>query len=66
MKFKFLCLVLAVVTMLAVLTSCSGGGKGVEDIANAATRETQTLVVYLMSEIEISEHRGSYQQNNKV
>lgn len=59
MKFKFLCLVLAVVTMLAVLTSCSGGGKGVEDIANAATRETQTLVVYLMSEIEISEQTAS-------
>ena len=55
MKSKFLCLVLAVMMMLAVLTSCSGGGKGVEDIANAAVRETQTLVVYLISEIEIPE-----------
>lgn len=59
MKFKFLCLVLAVMMMLATLTSCSGGGKGLEDIANAAVRQTQTLVVYLMSEIEISEQTAS-------
>ena len=59
MKIKFLCLVLAVMMMLAVLTSCSSGGKGLEDIANAAVRETQTLVVYLMSDIEISEQTAS-------
>ena len=55
MKFKFLCLALAVMMMLAVLTGCSGGGNDVEDIASEAKRETQTLVVYLMSEIEISD-----------
>ena len=55
MKFKFLCLALAVMMMLAVLTGCSGGGSDVEDIASEAKRETQTLVVYLISEIEISE-----------
>ena len=55
MKLKFLCLALAVMMMLAVLTGCSGGTTNVEDIASEAKRETQTLVVYLISEIEISE-----------
>ena len=59
MKFKFLCLVLAVMMMLAVLTSCSGSEKSVEDIASEAKRATQTLVVYLMSEKEISEQVAS-------
>ena len=55
MKFKFLCLALAVMMMLAVLTGCAGNNTGVEDIANEAKRETQTLVVYLISETEVSE-----------
>lgn len=59
MKTKFLCLVLGVIMMLAVLTGCSDGEKNLDDIANEAVRETQTLVVYLMSEKEVSEQTAA-------
>ena len=55
MKTKFLCLLLGIMMMLAVLTGCSDDGTSLDDIANETVRETQTLVVYLMSETEVSE-----------
>ena len=56
MKKRLMCLMLGLVTLLSVfLTSCSGEETDVEDIAADATRETQTLVVYLMSEAPVDE-----------
>ena len=54
MKTKFLCLVLGIMMMLAVFTSCSNTEKTLDDMADNAVRETQTLVVYLMAEKEVS------------
>lgn len=51
MKKRLTCLLIGTILLLSVLmTGCSGGGSTEEDIADAAARETQTLVVYLMCE----------------
>ena len=59
MKTKFLCLSLVVMMMLTILTGCTSSTGSLDEIAEEAARGTQTLVVYLMSEIEISEQTAS-------
>ena len=54
MKKRLMCLLLGAIMLISVmLTGCGGNNASEEDIANAASRETQTLVVYLMSEAPV-------------
>ncbi len=52
MTKKLVCLVLALLMVLAVLTSCSKDGDAAEDTMNEASRYTTTLNVWMITESE--------------
>ena len=50
MAKKILCLVLSLLMVLAVLTSCSGSGDAIDNTVNEASRYTTTLNFWLITE----------------
>ena len=54
MKKRLICFMMGMLLLLSVmLTGCGDTGASEEDIAADTTRDTQTLVVYLMSEADV-------------